>query len=93
MKLVIFFSNVQVIDIASYFETKGQFTLAGKYMLLTGNYTKSLKLFLRSSSLDDTCIELAISTIGQAKNDHLTNELISFLMGEMDGVPKVNLIY
>jgi WD repeat-containing protein 19 len=78
-----------VIDISSYFEKKGQFTLAGKYMLLTGNYSKSLKLFLKSSSLDDASMELAISTIGQAKSDSLTNELISYLMGELDGVPKV----
>lgn len=58
-------------------------------MLLTGNYSKSLKLFLRTSSLDDASMELAISTIGQAKSEALTNELIPYLMGDIDGVPKV----
>ena len=81
-----------MIDISTYFEKKGQFTLAGKYMLLTGNYSKSLKLILRGSSLDTAGMELAITTIGQAKSETLTNEFLSYLMGDIDGVPKVWMI-
>ncbi|KAH6596396.1 hypothetical protein BASA50_005102 [Batrachochytrium salamandrivorans] len=33
-------------------------------------------------------INLAIETVGYAKNDSLTHELIDFLMGEVDGIPK-----
>lgn len=34
-------------------------------------------------------IEMAIETIGRAKDYHLTQQLIEFLMGEPDGLPKV----
>ena len=32
---------------------------------------------------------MAIETVGQANDDQLTRQLIDFLMGEIDGVPKV----
>jgi len=41
-------------------------------------------------SIEDTqSIELAIETVGQANDDALTHQLIDFLMGETDGMPKV----
>jgi WD repeat-containing protein 19 len=45
-------------------------------------------MFLQCPSNDEAAIELAINTIGEAKNDSLTHELIDFLMGERDGIPK-----
>jgi hypothetical protein len=35
---------------------------------------------------------MAIQTVGQANNEELTHTLIEFLMGEPDGVPKVELV-
>ena len=32
---------------------------------------------------------MAIETVGQARDDNLTTKLVSFLMGESDGNPKV----
>jgi WD repeat-containing protein 19 len=77
-----------VNNISSYFESKGQITLAGKYIMYSGNYEKALKLFIRSAAMDPNAIDLAISAVGQAKVDNLTHQLIDFLMGEVDGIPK-----
>jgi len=44
---------------------------------------------LCSGNEDDPAIEMAITTVGSAKDSQITNQLISFLMGETDGVPKV----
>jgi WD repeat-containing protein 19 len=78
-----------LVNISLYFELKTNYKLAGKFMSMTGNYTKALSLFLKAAQSDTEAIEFAISIVGQAKNDHLTHELIHFLMGETDGVPKV----
>ena len=52
---------------------------------------QALKHFLRVQSIEDTqSIELAIETVGQANDDTLTHQLIDFLMGETDGMPKVS---
>lgn len=50
-------------------------------------YNDALRMFLRCED-DGKSIEMAILTIGEAKNDSLTHELIDFLMGEQDGNPK-----
>lgn len=42
---------------------------------------------------DEQNIELAIETIGQANDDGLTQQLIEFLMGDTDGMPKVHATY
>ncbi|KAJ2993993.1 WD repeat-containing protein 19 [Globomyces sp. JEL0801] len=75
-------------DIAQYFEFKGNYLEAGKYHLHALHYSEALKMFLQCPVLDGTPIDLAINTIGEAKNDSLTHELIDYLMGERDGVPK-----
>ena len=52
---------------------------------------QALKHFLRVQGIEDTqSIELAIETVGQANDDTLTHQLIDFLMGETDGMPKVS---
>ena len=56
---------------------------------------QALKHFLRcpSSSDDSEAIEMAIETVGQANDDQLTHQLIDFLMGETDGMPKVSTFH
>lgn len=39
---------------------------------------------------DEQNIDLAIETIGQANDDGLTGQLIEYLMGDTDGMPKVS---
>ncbi|KAJ3110612.1 WD repeat-containing protein 19 [Phlyctochytrium bullatum] len=75
-------------NISTYFENKRQLLQAGKYTMLAGDYAKALRLFMRCPVLDGESIEKAIEAVGLAKNDALTHELIDYLMGESDGVPK-----
>nr|DBA29244.1 TPA: hypothetical protein GDO54_009488 [Pyxicephalus adspersus] len=82
-------SNEDYQSIALYFEGEKKHFQAGKFFLLCGQYARALKHFLKSSSADEsTAIVMAIETVGQAKNELLTNQLIDYLMGESDGVPK-----
>lgn len=77
-------------SIALHFENNKQHFLAGKFFLLCKQHTRALKHFLRcpTSSGDNQYIEMAIETVGQANDDTLTHQLIDYLMGETDGVPK-----
>ncbi|KAI8836727.1 hypothetical protein BJ741DRAFT_708422 [Chytriomyces cf. hyalinus JEL632] len=81
-------STEMLLNIASFFESKGQPLNAGIYLLKAKNYTKALRMFIRCPVLDGKSVELAIDTVGLAKSDGLTHELIDYLMGENDGVPK-----
>ena len=79
-----------VTQISTYFEMKNQLAQAGVFMLHTGNYTKAVRLLIKSR--DTNSIDLAIKAVGQAKNDAITHEVIDYLMGEVDGVPKVRCL-
>ncbi|KAI0219651.1 WD repeat-containing protein 19 [Lamellibrachia satsuma] len=76
-------------SIALYFENEKNHFLAGKFFLLAGQYARALKHFLRCPDVEDSAaLTMAIETVGQANDDQLTRQLIDFLMGEIDGVPK-----
>ena len=48
-----------------------------------------MKHFLKCNPEDGQAIELAIETVGRANDDMLTKQLVDFLMGDVDGTPKV----
>ncbi|BFZ14509.1 hypothetical protein BsWGS_17548 [Bradybaena similaris] len=75
-------------SIAVYFENENKHFLAGKFFLLSGQYSKAMKHFLRCNSEDGQAVELAIETVGRANDDTLTKQLVDFLMGDVDGTPK-----
>ncbi|CAH1776664.1 unnamed protein product [Owenia fusiformis] len=76
-------------SIALYFENEKNHFFAGKFFLLCTQYQRALKHFLRCQNTDDNqAIEMAIETVGQANDENLTHNLIDYLMGENDGVPK-----
>lgn len=76
-------------SIAMYFENQKQYFLAGKFFLKSAQYAKALKHFLKCPVGEDgESIELAIETVGRAGDEVLTHQLIDFLMGEADGIPK-----
>lgn len=51
---------------------------------------QALNHFLHCPNVEDTdAITMAIKTVGQARDGNLTSKLVSFLMGETDGIPKV----
>ena len=85
-----FLINVNVVTlIGSFFENSNLLFLAGKYYLKAGNYPRALSMFTKCPVLDGKAVELAIDAVGLAKDDVLTNDLIDYLMGETDGIPKV----
>uniref|UniRef100_A0A8D0A626 WD repeat-containing protein 19 n=1 Tax=Sander lucioperca TaxID=283035 RepID=A0A8D0A626_SANLU len=77
-------------SIALYFEGEKKHLQAGKFFQKCGQYSRALKHFLKCPNTDDNlAVEMAIETVGQAKDGSLTNQLIDYLMGESDGMPKV----
>ncbi|CAL1537974.1 unnamed protein product [Lymnaea stagnalis] len=81
-------TNEDYHSIAVYFETEKNNFLAGKFFLLSGQFTKAIKHFLKCNPEDGQPIELAIETVGRANDDLLTKQLVDFLMGDLDGTPK-----
>ncbi|XP_030349246.1 WD repeat-containing protein 19 isoform X1 [Strigops habroptila] len=82
-------TNEDYQSIALYFEEEKKHFQAGKFFLLCGQYGRALKHFMKSPSTEDNlAIEMAIETVGRAKDEALTNQLIDYLMGESDGMPK-----
>ncbi|KAG7313919.1 hypothetical protein KOW79_022415 [Hemibagrus wyckioides] len=76
-------------SIALYFEGEKKHLLAGKFFRKCGQYSRALKHFLKCPNTDDSvAIEMAIETVGEAKDQALTGQLIEYLMGENDGIPK-----
>ncbi|XP_059172519.1 WD repeat-containing protein 19-like [Physella acuta] len=75
-------------SIAVFFEAEKNHFMAGKFFLLSGQYTKAMKHFLKCNPEDGQAIELAIETVGRANDDILTKQLVDFLMGDVDGTPK-----
>uniref|UniRef100_A0ABI7Z671 WD repeat domain 19 n=1 Tax=Felis catus TaxID=9685 RepID=A0ABI7Z671_FELCA len=82
-------TNEDYQSIALYFEGEKRHFQAGKFFLLCGQYSRALKHFLKCPSPEENAaIEMAIETVGQAKDELLTSQLIDHLMGESDGMPK-----
>ena len=58
---------------------------------MCSQYQRALKLFIQCG---DREIDAAIEVVGKSQNEHLTHQLIDFLVGEKDGIPKdPNYIY
>ena len=52
---------------------------------MCGQYAKALKLFIQCG---DREIDAAIEVVGKSQDEALTRQLIDFLLGEKDGMPK-----
>eukprot|EP01038_Epipyxis_sp_PR26KG_P006561 gene6561-9018_t len=73
------------IRVAHYFEKNQDFGRAGHFYSRCGQYKRALELFMKCG---DREINSAIEVVGKSQNESLTHQLIDFLMGEKDGVPK-----
>lgn len=63
-------------------------------ILLFSQAVKHLIRAAQSTSTEDSeSIQMAIDVIAAANDDGLTRQLIDFLMGEVDGIPKVRLYH
>jgi hypothetical protein len=51
---------------------------------------KHLMQVLKANPEDAEAISLAIDAVAASSDDHLANQLIEFLLGERDGMPKVS---
>lgn len=78
-------THEEYLQIAHYYQQKGDHASAGDYYAKCGRFEEALKLYIHCG---DTQINKAIDVVGKARNDKLTHSLIDFLMGESDGVPK-----
>jgi hypothetical protein len=53
---------------------------------------KLLMQVMKANSEDAEPVSLAIDVVSVANDNHLTNQLIEFLLGETDGIPKVSVL-
>jgi WD repeat-containing protein 19 len=73
------------LRIAQYFEGKNNWGYAARHYDKCENSSKALKLYIQGGEL---YIPEAIKMVGRLRNDALTHQLVDYLMGEYDGVPK-----
>lgn len=73
------------LKVAHFYEKSQDFGKAGKYYAMCGQYSRALKFFLQCG---DREIDAAIDVVAKSQNDNLTHQLLDFLMGEKDGIPK-----
>ncbi|TPX41030.1 hypothetical protein SeMB42_g05773 [Synchytrium endobioticum] len=75
--------------IAAFFESKRSYYSAGRYLMRAGQYARALHCFLQAPPTPAyEAVDAAIECVGLAKNDALTHQLVDYLMGERDGIPK-----
>jgi WD repeat-containing protein 19 len=81
----------EAMQVAVSYEKAQDFGKAGRYYSMCAQYARALKLFIQCG---DREIDAAIEVVGKSQNESLTHQLIDFLVGEKDGVPKdPNYIY
>ena len=84
-------STEDALKVAQFYEKSGDFGKAGNFYAMCNQYARALRLFLQCG---DKEIDSAIAVVGRAQNETLTHQLIDFLVGDKDGVPKdPNYIY
>lgn len=76
----------EYMAIAKHYEGKGNVGEAGTFYAKCGNHKRAVELYLQSGS--DVHIQAAIDVVGKANDEILTSELIDYLVGEKDGIPK-----
>ncbi|KAK6619206.1 hypothetical protein RUM44_003588 [Polyplax serrata] len=78
-------------SLAVHFESEKNSLLAGKYYFYAKEYGKALRHLMRvvkNNAEESEAINLAIEVVGVANDDSLTKQLLSYLLGETDGMPK-----
>ncbi|KZS07049.1 Outer segment 6 [Daphnia magna] len=84
-------SQDDLTKIALYYEQERNFLLTGKYYALAGQNEKAFKYFIKAaqhSGDDEKAINAAIHIVSTANDNHLAVQLIGFLNGEQDNIPK-----
>lgn len=77
------------ISIGTYYENNKNHLMAGKFFMLAGQSKKAVRHLLQVTGREsDEAIQLAIQAVGKAGDEQLTRQVIEYLMGETDGIPK-----
>uniref|UniRef100_A0A0G4H4Q0 Uncharacterized protein n=1 Tax=Chromera velia CCMP2878 TaxID=1169474 RepID=A0A0G4H4Q0_9ALVE len=71
--------------VAAHLEGRAMIAEAARQYFLANDFASALRLYLRCGERE---ITKAIDVVGKARDDELTRHLVSFLLGETDGVPK-----
>ena len=68
---------------------------AGRFFFKAGHHSKALKQLMKvvvssgsGGGEDGEALNLAIEVVGASGDPHLSRQLIDYLMGETDGIPK-----
>ena len=77
-------------SIAVYFEGEKNYLQAGRFYHRAGEHSKALRHLLKQAATSEEAeaLSLAIQVVGVSGQSGLARQLIEFLMGEVDGVPK-----
>lgn len=73
------------LKIAAFYEGKSQWGRAARHYDRAEQYSKALKLYI---AVGETLIPDMIDMVARVKIDSLTHELVDYLMGDTDNVPK-----
>lgn len=73
------------LKIAQFYEGKSQWGNAARHYEKSENYSKALKLFITEG---EKKIPDMIEMVSKVKIEALTHELVDYLMGETDNIPK-----
>jgi len=73
------------LKIAQFYEGKNQYGKAAQHYEKSEDYKKALKLFISEGEAN---IPHMIEMVSKVKIDALTHELVDYLMGETDNIPK-----
>lgn len=73
------------LRIAQFYEGKSQWGKAARHYEKSENYNKALKLFIHEG---EQRIPDMIEMVSKVKHEALTHELVDYLMGETDNMPK-----
>ncbi|KRZ43699.1 WD repeat-containing protein 19 [Trichinella pseudospiralis] len=72
---------------ASYFDHQGKKLLAGKFYMKAEKYHKAFDIFI-NDQCDKISIKLAVECAALTRDRTIIDELLQFLTGEKDGIPK-----
>ncbi|CAF1070981.1 unnamed protein product [Rotaria sp. Silwood1] len=74
---------------AIFFQNQNNHLFAGKFFMFAQNYDRALTHLMRCTGANESKgIDLAITCVGKARSQQLTQKLLEYLLGEKDQIPK-----
>lgn len=77
-------------QVAKHFESEQDAFLAGKFYHLAGDELKAVQLLLKAAAVGHKeALEVAVQAAAASDDIQLSDQVIQFICGDVDGVPKV----